>query len=307
MQQPHSSSSEKRPIRVTDEPQGTPPPMFPLQKSFAAEIPLPKEAYGAYESTMSFLGSVIGFFGAFPCCVLCPNPYKSVKQGDVGLVTRFGRYYKTIDPGLEFINPVTEKLTSLDVRVSVDLVPNQLAVSKDNCTISLDSVIYWEIIDPYTSAFGVTNVRQALIERTQTTLRQIVGSRTIQEVVEQREQIAHEIQSIVEGPASTWGVKVESILIKDIQFSKELQESLSMAAKQHRLAEAKIIQAKAEVESAKLMREASDILSTKAAMNIRYLETMQSMAKQSGTKVIFMPSNTSDMNKLANVETGFAS
>ncbi|KAJ3171735.1 hypothetical protein HDU88_007815 [Geranomyces variabilis] len=298
-----SSSSPKHAAVSEVNTANAPPPMFPLQKSFAHEIPLPSEAYGCYESTMSFLGSVVGCFGSIPCCFICPNPYKSVNQGSVGLVTRFGRYYKSVDPGLHQINPVTESLQSMDIRVNVDMVPNQVAVSKDNCTISLDSVLYWHVIDPYTAAYGVSNVRQALIERTQTTLRQIVGSRTIQEAVEQRDAMAHEIQSIVEGPASTWGVKVESILIKDIQFSQELQETLSSAAKQQRLGESKIIAARAEVESAKLMREASDILSTDAAMNIRYLETMQAMSKTAGTKVIFMPPNSHELRKLVNMET----
>ncbi|KAJ1540002.1 hypothetical protein HK405_012167, partial [Cladochytrium tenue] len=93
-------------------------------------------------------------------------------------------------------------------------------------------------------------------------------------------------------PARAWGVKIESILIKDMQFSKELQETLSAAAKQKRIGESKVIIAQAEVESAKLMREASDILNTPAAMQIRYLETLTSMAKAAGTKVIFMPTSS---------------
>ncbi|KAI8916861.1 hypothetical protein BC831DRAFT_516671, partial [Entophlyctis helioformis] len=103
------------------------------------------------------------------------------------------------------------------------------------------------------------------------------------------------------GPAAqTWGVHIESILIKDLQFSQELQENLSAAAKQKRIGESKVIAAKAEgeskvisaraeVEAAKLMREAADILNTPAAMQIRYLETLGNMAKSGNAKVIFMP------------------
>ena len=82
---------------------------------------------------------------------------------------------------------------------------------------------------------------------------------------------------------------MESILLKDLRFSNELLESLSSAAKQKRIGESKVIAAQAEVNAAKLMREASDILNTPAAMQIRYLETLVSMAKSAGTKVIFMP------------------
>ena len=84
-------------------------------------------------------------------------------------------------------------------------------------------------------------------------------------------------------------LRVEAILIKDLQFSVDLQDTLSSAAKQKRIGESKVISARAEVDSAKLMREASDILNTPAAMQIRYLETLVSMAKTPGTKVVFLP------------------
>lgn len=136
--------------------------------------------------------------------------------------------------------------------------------------------------------------------RTQTTLRHILGMRVLQELIENREAIGEEIQEVIDGPARHWGVKVESVLIKDITFSKELQESLSSAAQAKRMAESKVIGAQAEVDSAKLMRAAADILNTPAAMQIRYLETMTNMAKGSNTRVIFMPTqqNGQDMTPL---------
>jgi regulator of protease activity HflC (stomatin/prohibitin superfamily) len=104
-----------------------------------------------------------------------------------------------------------------------------------------------------------------------------------------REGVAREIQRIITPPANDWGVRIESILIKDIQFSQDLQENLAAAAKQRRLGASKVIASQAEVEAAKLMREASDILNTPVAMQIRYLETLKTMAHESGARVIFMP------------------
>ena len=152
-------------------------------------------------------------------------------------------------------------------------------------------MLYWHVIHPFTSIFEVQNVRTALYERTMTTLRHVIGARDLQDAIVNRQGIAEEIQSIIVGAATSWGVKIESILIKDIQFSQELQESLSSAAKARRQAAARIIQAESEVESAKLLREASDILDSRAAMQIRYLDTLKSMAKESGAKVIFMPAS----------------
>ena len=160
-------------------------------------------------------------------------------------------------------------------------------MTKDNVSLHLTSVIYYRITSPHKAAFGIANIRQALIERTQTTLRHVIGARVLQDVIERREEIALSIREIIEETAAGWGVEVESMLIKDIIFSQELQESLSMAAQSRRTGEAKVIAARAEVESAKLMRQAADILSSAPAMQIRYLEAMQAMAKSANSKVSF--------------------
>lgn len=172
-------------------------------------------------------------------------------------------------------------------------VPKQVCMTKDNVTLHLTSVIYYHITSPHKAAFGISNVRQALVERTQTTLRHVVGARVLQDVIERREEVAQSIGEIIEDVASGWGVQVESMLIKDIIFSNELQDSLSMAAQSKRIGESKVIAARAEVESAKLMRQAADILSSAPAMQIRYLEAMQSMAKSANSKVIFLPGASS--------------
>lgn len=135
-------------------------------------------------------------------------------------------------------------------------------IAKDNVNVHIDSVVYWHVIDPFQSTYGISNVQQALVERTKTTLRQVLGAKVLQEIIENREQLGHEIQEIIDLPAHAWGVAVESILIKDIQFSKSLQEALSSAAQAKRIAESKVIQAQSEVDSAKLMRQAAECKSS---------------------------------------------
>ncbi|KAG0054217.1 hypothetical protein BGZ83_011738 [Gryganskiella cystojenkinii] len=272
-----------------------------MQRSFAAQSHSPDdENHGAYGAMMNAIGECMGFCGAIPLVFCCPNPYKSVPQGHVGLISRFGKFYRIVDPGLTKINPVTEKLVKVDIKIQLSDIPQQVIMTKDNVNCSIDSVLYWHVVEPSQSVYGVSNVESALIERTQTTLRHILGMRVLQELIENREAIGEEIQAVIDGPARAWGVKVESVLIKDISFSKELQESLSSAAQAKRIAESKVIGAQAEVDSAKLMRAAADILNTPAAMQIRYLETMTNMAKGSNTRVIFMPTQSSghDMTPL---------
>ncbi|KAG6146083.1 hypothetical protein E4U34_006837 [Claviceps purpurea] len=266
-----------------------PPRQEDLQQSYATLIGNDSNPKGFYGGMINALGACIGTLGAIPLVFCCPNPYKNVHQGNVGLVTKFGRFYKAVDPGLVKINPLSEKLLQIDVKIQTSEVPEQTCMTKDNVNLRLTSVIYYHIVAPHIAAFGISNVRQALLERTQTTLRHVIGARILQDVIERREEIAASIREIIEDVAAGWGVQVESMLIKDIIFSQELQESLSMAAQSKRIGESKVIAAKAEVEAAKLMRQAADILSSAPAMQIRYLEAMQAMAKSANSKVIFLP------------------
>jgi erythrocyte band 7 integral membrane protein len=153
---------------------------------------------------------------------------------------KFGKYHRAVDPGLCYVNPLSEKMQQVDIKITVVEVPSQVCMTKDNVNVHITSVIYFHIVNPYKATFGVGSVRTALMERTQTTLRHVLGARVLQDVIERREEIAQSIEEIIAEVATTWGVKVESILIKDINFSRELQDSLSMAAQSKRIGESKV-------------------------------------------------------------------
>jgi erythrocyte band 7 integral membrane protein len=228
--------------------------------------------------------------------------------GSVGLVSRFGQFYKAVDPGLVQVNVCTESLRVVDVKIQIMPIGRQTVITRDNVNVEMyvpllilfldqlnkplphsDSVIYFQIANPYRAAFGIADLRQALQERAMTTLRHVVGARAVQSVVTEREAIAFEIAEIVGDVADKWGVAIEGILIKDIIFSAEVSASLSSAAQQKRIGESKVIAARAEVDAARLMRQAADILASPAAMQIRQLEALQQMAKTAGSKVVFVP------------------
>jgi len=116
-----------------------------------------------------------------------------------------------------------------------------------------------------------------------------VGARAVQSVVTERDAIALEIEEVISDVAEKWGVAIEGILIKDIIFSADVAASLSSAAQSKRIGESKVIAARAEVDAARLMRTAADILSSPAAMQIRQLEALQTMAKTANSKVVFVP------------------
>jgi len=250
-----------------------------------------------YSVSRMALGGIIGCLGAIPCCFCCPNPYKKVQQGEVGLVKHFGRFTHIAQPGLVHLNPMTESITAVDIRIQVQVLPQQVIFTRDNVSVRVDSVLYWRIFDAPTATFSVDNVTYALIERAQTTMREVCSVRDLQEMLTHRDQMADEIKHIIESTAHSWGIEIESILIKDIIMGPELQENLSAAAVAKRQGASKVISAQAEVEAAKLMREASDILSTPAAMQFRYLETLQRMASHAQSRVIFVPTSMTDVNR----------
>ncbi|KAM0749655.1 hypothetical protein T439DRAFT_326534 [Meredithblackwellia eburnea MCA 4105] len=262
-----------------------------MQPSYAQDLGTTAVESNFYGGMINCLGAVAGTLGSIPCCFCCPNPYKSVRQGSVGLVSKFGQFYKSVDPGLVKINPFSEDLRIVDVKIQIVGIPRQNVMTKDNVQVDIDSVLYYHIVNPYKAAYGITDVRQALVERAQTTLRHVVGSRNLQSILVERETVAAEIEEAVEHISEKWGVSIESILIKDIVFSEELQHSLSSAAQQKRIGESKVIAARAEVDSAKLMREAADILSSPAAIQIRQLEALQAMARTANAKCVFVPMN----------------
>lgn len=259
-----------------------------MQNSYAQDLGSENVDHGLYGTCLNGLGVFIGCLGAIPCCPF-PNPFREVQQGTVGLISRFGNFYKAVDPGLVNVNVCTESLRVVDVKIQNIMINRQTVITKDNVTIDIDSTLFYQITNPYRAAFGITDLRQALIERAQTTLRHVVGARTVQSVVVEREAIALEIDHILSEIGLQWGVLVEGILIKDIVFSAEVSASLSSAAQQKRIGEAKVIAARAEVDSARLMRQAADILASPAAMQIRQLEALQTMAKSASSKVIFVP------------------
>ncbi|KAI5968168.1 uncharacterized protein KGF55_000015 [Candida pseudojiufengensis] len=287
----YDDTNFQKPNTITQEPAVKPDMVL---KNFAKTYETPKP--GGYQSFISGLGSIFGQCGMF--CFLCENPYKEVDQGEVGLVQTFGRLSRTVEPGLSYVNTWSEKLTRVSIKINIREIPAQRCLTRDNVSVLITSVVYYNIIDPMKAIFAIQNIHEAIVERTQTTLRDVIGGRVLQDVVEKRDEIAESIEHIIAKTAFDWGVNIESILIKDLQLPDKVQASLSMAAEAKRIGEGKIINAKAEVESAKLMRKAADILASPAAMNIRYLDALQNMAKSPGTRVIFMPSSQ-EIEKIA--------
>ena len=111
-----------------------------MQPSYKQDLGLDDVEHGFYGSMINCLGAIAGGFGQLPFCFCCPNPFQEVKQGSVGLVSRFGQFYKSVDPGLVQINPCSESVRIVDVKIQLAPIPKQTVMTKDNVNVVIDSI-----------------------------------------------------------------------------------------------------------------------------------------------------------------------
>ena len=248
-----------------------------------------------YEACIKGCGSCTGSLAAWgcSCCSCCcgDGGYQQIAESHFGVIKEFGKFTKVLPSGLHFVNPLSEEIIMVDRREMVVDLKQQNIMTKDNVYVRIDAVVYYHIEDSYKALFSVQSYQDAIVEIAKTSLRDVCGHHTLQDTLETKEKMAAHIKELIETPTFNWGITITRVLIQDIIFSPELQQNLSSAATAKRIAESKIISAQADVDSAKLLREASDILNTPAAMQMRYLDSMTSLAKGNNTKIIFMPGN----------------
>jgi erythrocyte band 7 integral membrane protein len=173
--------------------------------------------------------------------------------------------------GLQYFNPFTDKIHIIDMKTNIININRLNALTRDNIEVRVDAAVYYHVKIPRKTYYSVANIQRSVQELTYSTLRSICGHYLLQELLEKREEVTLEIGKFVARQVHEWGIEITNILIKDIILNQELQDILAAVAKEKRLAESKILNATAEVESARLMRQTADILSGKAAMQIRYL------------------------------------
>jgi erythrocyte band 7 integral membrane protein len=263
------------------------PDLQPLNNSESSDEPTT-----CYQSTIQCCGQCLGFLRTWLPCVCCcfiSYPYQEIDQSYEGLLERFGRFVKKVSPGLQYVNPCTEEIQKINCKLQIIHLSKQVVLSKDNISLSLDASVYYKIIDSQKAIYSVKGISSAVSNLTFSTLRNTCGQHILQDLLEKREEVAKHIQDYVDEHANSWGVKVEYVFIKDINLSPEIQFALSSAAKERRLADSKIINAKADVESAKLMKKAAELLNSDAAMQIRFLETINHITKSPNVRVIFTP------------------
>ena len=175
--------------------------------------------------------------------ILAYRAVKVVSQGQNITVERFGRYNKTLKPGLSVINPIIDSLGKrLNMMEQVMDVPSQEAITRDNAMVKVDGVIFFQIIDAARAAYEITNLSHAILNLTMTNIRTVMGSMDLDELLSKRDEINLRLLAVVDHATAPWGIKVTRIEIKDIAPPKDLVEAMGQQMKAERIKRASILE-----------------------------------------------------------------
>jgi regulator of protease activity HflC (stomatin/prohibitin superfamily) len=230
-------------------------------------------------------------FGIF--CFFVISGFRIAQQYERALVFRFGAYKRTSGPGLFWIIPFgIEYARKVDIRVLTDGIEKQEAMTRDSVPIQLNAVIWYRIVKPDLAVIEVQDVRDAVIQVALTTLRNVIGSHPLDDVLKEREKMAELIKVRVDQVTEAWGVEVQNVEMKNIEIPQSMQRAMAQEAEALREKRARVIKASAEFEAAKLLQEAGhEIMRTPASLELRRMQMLTEIgAEQNTMTVVMMPS-----------------
>jgi len=215
---------------------------------------------------------------------------KMVQEYERAVIFRVGRLLDgdAKGPGLFFILPCIDNYVKVDLRVISFDVPPQEILTRDSVTITVDAVTYFRIASPIASVCNVEDTARSTKLLAQTTLRNELGTKNLSDVLLERDVISQSIQQILDEATDPWGVKVERVEIKDVRLPQMLQRAMAAEAEAAREAKAKVIAAEGEMNASRALKEASEIISeSPQALQLRYLQTLQSIAAEKNSTIVF--------------------
>lgn len=218
------------------------------------------------------------------CCI------KIVKEYERAVIFRLGRILSggAKGPGLFFILPCIDNMVSIDLRTVTFDVPPQEILTKDSVTVTVDAVVYFRVFDPVISVRNVENVQYSTRLLSATTLRNILGTKTLQEILQDRETIAHMMQTHLDEGTDPWGVKVERVEVKDVRLPVQMQRAMATEAEASREARAKVVAAEGEQKASVALKAAADVIAqSPTALQLRYLQTLTQISAEKNSTIVF--------------------
>lgn len=240
-----------------------------------------------FVEVVATIGSFLLVLVTFPFS-LCFT-FKVVQEYERAVVFRMGRLKSgAYGPGTFFVMPCVDNCVRVDLRtVSFD-VPPQEVLTKDSVTVSVDAVIYYRIKEPLNAVIKIANYSHSTRLLAASTLRTVLGTRNLAEILSERETISHTMQTSLDEATDPWGVKVERVEIKDVRLPVQLQRAMATEAEAAREARAKVIAAEGEMLASRALKEASDVISmSPAALQLRYLQTLSNISAEKNSTIIF--------------------
>lgn len=236
------------------------------------------------------MGFMLMMFLGFVCFVILMRSFRVINEYERGVIFRLGRVEvgRLKQPGLRIVIPVIDRLMRVDLRTVTLDVPPQEVITKDNVTIKVNAVVYFNVMNPVDAVIRIANYYMATSLYAQTTLRNILGQHELDEILAEREKLGRALQRIIDEATDAWGVKVSSVEIKDIELPQEMRRAMAKQAEAERERRAKIIAAEGEFQSSQKLHEAAEVLEqSTAALQLRYLQTLVEIGVENSTTVVF--------------------
>ncbi len=203
------------------------------------------------------------------------------------VIFRLGRLLGIKGPGLVFVVPIIDKIIKLDLRTRVIDVPKQRVITKDNVTVDVDAVVYYRITDPEKAVVEVQRYEVATSLLAQTTLRDILGTQSLDDLLSKREELNKSLQTIIDQGTDPWGIKVSAVTIRDVALPDEMMRAIAKQAEAEREKRARIIMADGEFQASMKMTEAAKLYEkTPTALRLRELQTLTEIAREKNLIVV---------------------
>lgn len=231
--------------------------------------------------------ALLGFI-VFVVLILLVNMIKVLKEYERGVVFRLGRLIGAKGPGLIILIPVIDKMVRVDLRVITYDIPAQDVITKDNVSVKVNAVLYFQVLDSNKAVVSVANFFEATSQIAQTTLRSVLGQVELDDLLANREKINAELQRIIDDQTEPWGVKVSVVEVKNVDLPPEMQRAMARQAEAERERRAKVIHAEGEFQAAQKLSEAATVISASPnAMQLRFLQTLTEVAAEKNSTLVF--------------------
>lgn len=220
--------------------------------------------------------------------ILLLLPVRQINEYERGVKFTLGKFSKIMNPGWRIVVPIFQSYKKVDIRTKAVDVPEQDAITKDNVSVRINAVIYYKVFDASKAVLEVENFYFAVGQLAQTTMRNAVGSVSLDELLSERDKISEEICNIIDKATDPWGIKVENVELKDVSLPEEMKRVIARVAEAEREKEAVITKAKGEVEASENLAKAANLMSsTPGAMHLRTLSTLCDISSDQSNTVVF--------------------